>query len=565
MPAKWPLFIDNLSTKLSARDADTRPEFAKEFAKQYLDAVDTAQTPFGNLHKQSGQKVILDEGFTLAFEALFNAMPPDFAGDATLEDKKTDEKYVDLIEPLPSPDLPYDPLCEIEKWTEENKDDLDKFNFYPFFTSTCPVPSDADELTADFNFKLLTDITEEASSEIPNQIIVFYLINFNTSQSYNIQYELNGIIQPLSITDADGRVSVPVPSSIGKYTYKFLNIMSGDGNRIIKEINKTRTITIGQEGQLESLDSIDSEMGINIDQVEILEQEKRQFIPDMNDAERADYIAQRVSYQNDGSEAFTRWVKRLHKGYDSDLGKQVKSIWLSKYSTDVYASNSTENTDTLEVPLNQYVFQEEHADHEESIPEWLTARLMAKFVYIKHIDGFKNKPVQTYVKKITSFEEKKRIKVKVKIYEREAKRYRELQRSWVKSQEEKYKKEQEEANDTDPYDIMAGAIIAYWISSLAQPFKKSPPIPPCNIPSPGIYIPIYYGSRKMLANDLRRAWNMGKIFNFLPATPIASKLVAAAVAVACAKHLLMLKFIYVGQLSTPAGPIPMIGFVPVVF
>ena len=69
----------------------------------------------------------------------------------------------------------------------------------------------------------------------------------------------------------------------------------------------------------------------------------------------------------------------------------------------------------------------------------------------------------------------------------------------------------------------------------------------------------------MLANDLRRAWNNGKIFEVQPANPIASKLVAAAVAVSFAKHLALLKFLYLGCITTPAGPVPMFGFVPVTF
>ena len=69
----------------------------------------------------------------------------------------------------------------------------------------------------------------------------------------------------------------------------------------------------------------------------------------------------------------------------------------------------------------------------------------------------------------------------------------------------------------------------------------------------------------MLADDLRRAWNNGKIFEVQPANPVASKLVASAVAVSFAKHLALLKFLYLGGITTPAGPVPMVGFVPIAF
>ena len=44
-----------------------------------------------------------------------------------------------------------------------------------------------------------------------------------------------------------------------------------------------------------------------------------------------------------------------------------------------------------------------------------------------------------------------------------------------------------------------------------------------------------------------------------------TKAVSSAVAVCCSKHLLELKFIYVGQLTVGAATIPMIGFVPMAF
>ena len=562
MPAKWPIFIKNFSSKLEARDSGATPrpnyskfDFSKFFAEEYLNAVDTAQTPFGNLHKKSGKKIILEKGFNLAFKMLMESMPPDFAGDLELHKKVEDERYVDLIEPLPSADASYDPYCELEKWTLENKEKLDRFNFHSFFYSTCPAPVDGQELDADFNFNFIRETGEEFNNKVPDNVVLFYLINFNTQRSYKIKYTLNGIEQPLITPDEEGKFPIQVSKNPGKYTYKFLDILDGEGKNVIKEINKSRSITIADGGSISQLDSIDFEMGLNIEQPEILEREERLFIPEMTEAEKIDFIAQRVAFQNDGSVKFKTWLDRLHLGYHRDFGKLVLQRVKSKYSN----LRRSDNT------LNEYMFQEEHEDHPDNIPDWLTAKLICKFVYVEGIDGLNPLPKKQYILKKTTAFEKRRIDRKIDLYKDEKKRFRDLQRTWVKSQEEKYKKEQEPENNADPYDIMAGAIIAYWISALTQPFKKSPPVLPCNIPSPGLFIPVYYGSRSMLANDLRRAFNMGKVFNVLPATPISSKLVAAAVAVACAKHLLMLKFIYVGKFATPTGPIPMVGFVPVVF
>lgn len=564
MPANWPVFIQKFSTKLEARDVESQKDFAKFFAEEYMNAVDTAQTPFGNLHKKSGQKVILEEGFKLAFEALMRSLPPDFKGDLELHKKLEDERYVDLVEPLPVGDVNYDPYCELEKWTLENSDKIEKFKFYPFFNSTCPIPQDPEELNADFNFKVIEDSTQKANEPRVNPVALFYLINFNKNQSYKISYELNGEDQGTLTPDSLGQVSVLVPQEPGRYSYKFVDILNSEGG-LIKNINKSRSITIGSSGEITQLDLIDSEMGINIEQPEVLEREQRLYVPEMTESEKIDFIAQRVAFQDDGTDRFEKWVDRLSKGYHKDFGKAVKSRVKSTYNN-INRKNSLDlNSPGLKNTLNQYMFQEEHIDHPDNIPDWLVADLIAKFVYIEGIDDIKPEPAKKYKRKAKDKKERKRIDKKVDLYEKEKERFRDLQRAWATAQEEKYKQDQEPEDSSDPYDIMAGAIIAYWISTLAQPFKVSPPVLPCNIPNPGKFIPLYYGSRKMLANDLRRSFNMGKIFTVLPATPIASKLVASAVAVSCAKHLLLLKFLYIGQFSTPVGPIPMIGFVPLAF
>jgi len=119
----------------------------------------------------------------------------------------------------------------------------------------------------------------------------------------------------------------------------------------------------------------------------------------------------------------------------------------------------------------------------------------------------------------------------------------------------------------DPYMMMARVTIAYWYACIVQPFKKSPSAPPALIVPPlgGIYIPIYYGSANRLANNLRRAWNTGKSFSKLPARKPPAVAVSTAVAGAYAIHLLEFKLLYLGGIPTPSGPVPMVGFVPVVF
>jgi len=119
----------------------------------------------------------------------------------------------------------------------------------------------------------------------------------------------------------------------------------------------------------------------------------------------------------------------------------------------------------------------------------------------------------------------------------------------------------------DPWIKMGQVTIAYWYACLIQPFAASPSAMPAMIPPPltGIYIPIYYGSAKRLGNNLRKAWATGKTFSVIPAPQPPAMAVSVAVAAAYALHLLEFKLLYLGGIPTPAGPIPMIGMVPVVF
>jgi hypothetical protein len=119
----------------------------------------------------------------------------------------------------------------------------------------------------------------------------------------------------------------------------------------------------------------------------------------------------------------------------------------------------------------------------------------------------------------------------------------------------------------DPYMMMARVTIAYWYACIVKPFKPMPAAPPAVISPPltGIYIPIYYGSANRLANRLRKAWNTGKVFSVLPAPQPPALATATAVAAVYALHLLEFKLIYLGGIPTPVGPVPMVGFVPIVF
>jgi hypothetical protein len=158
-------------------------------------------------------------------------------------------------------------------------------------------------------------------------------------------------------------------------------------------------------------------------------------------------------------------------------------------------------------------------------------------------------------------------KQKAAAYIEEAKRFVELKKRYIQELADAENKASEQDDVNDPYYIMASSILAYWASTLQQPFSAVPPIPPCiiTVPLGGFYIPLYYGSRKRLANYLRRALTTGKLFKTLPEKPISATAVATALAFSFAANMLEFKLIYSGGIPTPGGPVPMIGFVPIVF
>lgn len=610
MPAKWPIFINNVSSKLDSRSSGPVPQpdpsgsgiiggdFAKFLANEYVSAVSTAQTPFGNTHSNAGQKPVLEQGFIKAFTKLFT----DY--DTSLEDRKILEKYESANETLPKANLTFDPHCEIEKWTLENTDTLEEFNYYSLYESTCPVPypeEDPNETDEDIDFSAVQGASNDINNQTHNLTVRFILRKFNTSQSFKIKYLINDIEQPLLTIDPStvteksvgsgsgsgsgkkesfGFTSINVPTQPGTYTYSFKEIFDGSGKKSIKVVNKTKSITIGDGGVLEKLSDIDEVLqGDAAEYPESITKPPRNSTPVLTEEEQIDRLVTRILDLNDGTRSFKYWLERLETdGYYRTLGGKVyqkieilDEAWRAeeKERRDISIEQGLGGfalTDNLIIPpievtntINKYIFQEENSDRPKEIHTHVTEAFITKFTYVPHLHEYS----ANYDNSGVRFSRDRNIAA---LYKEEKKRWWGTQEKWGRDLGEKEKQEQEEDGE-DPYRIMASAVIKYWQSATVQPFTKGPPVPPCAIPAPlgGIYAPIYYGSKTMLANDLRRAWNTGKIFEVQPANPIASKLVASAVAVAFAKHLLLLKFLYLGGIPTPGGPVPMVGFVPVVF
>jgi hypothetical protein len=594
MPAQWPIFINNVSSKLASRSSKGPDDFGMYFANEYFNAVKTSQTPFGNLHS-AGQKSVLEQGFKKAFNDLFKSLAP------TLEDKIKDDNYSDLLEGLPIPKK-YDAEKEFRKWVVSKGDSLPNTKFYEFFPPK-PEP-ETPELTSAEVF----GTANEAKQPILN------FTGQNGVAPYTFTYTINDGEEIDIISDEMGFAAVYVPFDVpGKIKYTLINVVDSALPDIQHKLNQTVEFNIPKD----STKPAEILNGVEKVKLELTEDQKFEL------------VVKRVLYQNDGDIKFIRFLTRLSLGYERVYGKKVsdecfKILGVTERSTilkqikDKYADlyknrklvvtqetqyalnkqytftiegirydskttktsflkkidrkiqsqadkayitlNSNLKT-SLTNPLNKKIIQLEYNDDKDILPAWLTDVFICKFCYVEGIDDI----TEVSHGNANHGNENPRIQAKRNLYKLDKDKHVLLKRQWIDELAITEKKDEDPDDENDPYDTMAKTIISYWKSAAAKPFKNSPPVPPCNVPSPGTYIPLYYGSQRSLAKNLRRAWNTGKLAQLEPLTQPATKAVASAVATCCAKHLAELKFIYVGKLTVGISTVPMIGFVPTSF
>jgi hypothetical protein len=636
MPAQWPVFINNVSSKLASKSAKSPDDIGTFIANEYFNAVKTAQTPFGNIH-EPGQKSILETGFKKAFNILFNSLEPQ------LEDKFGDPLYDDMLEKLPGVDLSIDTDCDFEEWTIANKSTITPFEFYPLFPTTCIIPKpivpetnlfgDIDVITPE-NFNNQPNLSGNVESgngqngqpnlsgnagsgnagsgnarsgagagngqnSQPNlsgnvesgngqnaqpnlRYVTMSVIGGDGTSPYEFTYSLNGEIQPVITSDSAGVVKFLAPTDPGKYEYTFISAMDASKLAEIKNINKSASIEIKED--------------LSVGKIKVDSPQAFQLVKPMSETDKINSIADRVLKQNDGTIEFLNWVKRI--SYNDALADNVSKKVIENISPVI---NSMENSNIItaknasknDTGINDRLFQEEYTDRPDSIPDWITSNTICAFTYIKEIDDDEsgapdknpiivesepvlddNAPVvspEAEIVEVETFEqwslrtEPIRLNAKIEKYNNEKLKYADLKIRYINQKANKNKKTASVCGANDAYCVMSKCILDYWKSTAVQPFAAAPAILPCLIPSPGNYIPIYYGDEAKLGADLRKAWNTGKKFKLEPTLKTATKAVAAAVAVSCAKHLKDLKFIYNGQIPTPGGPVPMIGLSPTAF
>ena len=549
MPAQWPLFINNVSSKMASRTLKTSDDMAMLISQEYFNAVKTSQTPFGNIH-QSGQKAILDAGFKEAFKKLYESQAP------SLEDKKLDPLFADLKDALPIPNI----NANIDKELEACLATKPEYMFYDFGFKTSPV------------------VTKELITEIKYTEIEVPKITFNGiggQAPYSFTYSIDGVIQNSITSDKSGEITIDVDKSKpGSFEYRLINIV--DANAIRTYVD-SYAVVIVPENKYE--ESYIKETSIDL--------------PKLKDDEIIQLLADRVYTQYDDTEEFRLWLKRLKYGVNAGLGDKVAKVVLSWIDNNENYNKSLEEDKTKskasktktapktppKEPLvfkkkvltyNKHKFQASYGD-DKSLPSFVDEmNIIAKFTYYPPRDRISKKQHDTLlILGVLGFNpaikhENDSVTVKLTRWKIERDRWNADRIDCINKIADSYKKEADKGSD-EAYDKIAKTVIDYWMSTAVKPFQPGPPILPCLIPTPGTYIPVYYGSQKKLAANIKRALNSGKYFEHPPTIQPATKVVATALAVAFSLHLLELKFIYSGQIFVGTSTAPMIGFVPLVF
>jgi hypothetical protein len=565
MPANWTSFISNVSAKFQSQGIKDSDDLADFLTKQYISAtVGKAQSPFGNLH-QKGNDSIMRSSFAKAFKMLEMERSPSF------EDKSKDPQYQDLEESLPETDATgsADQVeLDFRDWAEANKETIPPFRYSQFFSQFPSFPEGRNQVVKEIARRLIFQF-----SIYPDSSYIQWL--------YSLRYG--------GYSDWGREVLAEITKIIKEETTSDF-VVGEDVQGFAKFESSVRFTGRGASSRIKNtLENTDIDKVAKLQSGNLLLRGKIASVTQPIGAGSPTY---KISYYDKDAKKY--FIKELRPG---SIQKRIKLEDLAR---------------TLEdVNITDRIFQEQNISNPNKIPKYLTSSFIVKFSYSPSLDkdfvyrAFKSSNLNipnSELRSILSSNEIYSLSIinllsgnfgffgsnissafnsfgnsfnllnnirnkKLSAYKTEEERYRKLKIRWIEEIANEARKNEDPDKPEDPYYIMAKGVIDYWKSTISQPLSSSPPVPPAVIlpPQGGKYLPIYYGSQTNLANYLRRAFNSGKRFKSAPEIPIASNLVATAIAFSFAMHLLELKFIYRGGIPTTGSPAPMIGFVPLVF
>jgi hypothetical protein len=583
MAADWGTFITNVSDKLTSQSIQSYEEMADFLRKEYISAtVGKAASPYSQTHIK-GKDDVMFNGFKKGFKILYEN------GDLSFEEKKTSPEYADLDVQPPEIDVSgaADQVdLDFRDWAEENKATIPPFVYSQFFSQYPNFPADK----------------KQAVTEIARKI----LHQFDGTGSY-LQWMYS--LRTGSYSDWGNLIMNEVINLLKIETNRPLQ--PGDVVRgYAKYKNKTETYRY-----LESDAFSKSKGDINIDNTE---EKSDTYRARLSRGEKDGYWKGDLIDGKIISVATSSGSPKIMASYFSKQYKRtfIKELMPDTINRKISVKDISDNLPSVNITYQ--LLQDQHLSNPNKIPDYLTANFITHFTYSKYDGGYLRAMLKEQNYSDTAIDQaefefndnyqyadeivglfSKNVKKSIfssnysnafnsvfggntfnlrwikarhdwnkrNQYSVEEERYRELKIRWINEIAEAARKNEDPDKPEDAYNVMAKGVIDYWKSCAQKPLTNEPGAPPCvfSPPQGGLYVPIYYGSQTMLGNNIKRAFNTGKRFTKPYEKKIAAKMVASALAYSFSMHLLELKFIYRGGIPGPNGPIPMIGFIPLVY
>ena len=584
MAADWGNFITNVSDKLTSQSIGSYEEMADFLRKEYISAtVGKAASPYNETHIK-GKDDVMFNGFKKGFKILYEN------GDLSFEDKKTSPEYADLDVQPPEIDISgaADQVdLDFRDWVEENKATIPPFVYSQFFSQYPNFPADRKQAVTEIARKILYEFDGSSS-------YLQWMYSLRTGSYSNwgnlimdevikiLKLETNRPLQPGDIVRGYAKYESEQDNNANS---ELFNKASGDVN-----IDNTNRYS----DTYRHIKSYGSD--------------------DLSNYWRGDLKEGKIVSISNKNKSTSIFISYFDKKYNKNF---IKELMPNTINRKISIRDISSNLPSVNI-TNQ-LFQEQHLSNPKKIPDYLTSRFITHFTYSKYDGGYlramlreqnysdsaidkaelefddnyqyANEIVGLFSKKKSnsifsssysnafnsifggsgtlnlSWLKSRRDSNKLSQYSVEEERYRELKIRWINEIAEASRKNEDPDKPEDAYNVMAKGVIDYWKSCAQKPLTNEPGAPPClfSPPQGGLYVPIYYGSQTLLGNNIKRAFNTGKRFNKSYEKQIAAKMVASALAYSFSMHLLELKFIYRGGIPGPNGPIPMIGFIPLVY
>lgn len=605
MAADWVTFISDVSDKLASQSIGSYEEMADFLRKEYISAtVGKAASPYGEMHVQ-GKDDIMFDGFKKGFKILYEG------GDLTFEEKKTSPEYADLDVQPPTIDISgaADQVdLDFRDWAEANKDTIPPFVYSQFFSQYPNFPKDRNQAVLEIARKILHQFDGTSS-------YIQWMMSLRTGPYSDWgNLIMDQVVNIINVADSSELKPGDLVRGFAKYKNVdniFIKSVVGDNiDYIIQPDDGHNYYAIYGRGATVSGNDVFNYIkgDTDIDNTKEFTQSRL----DTNNLQETDLMEGKIVSVLDVKGGRNIKISFYDKKYNKNFIKElIPGTVTRKLSLSDLAGNIPS------VDITRQIFQDQHLSNPNKIPDYMTSNFIIHFTYSKYDAGYLSEWLRRYTNGGTADEilrefdgsysyasdiigilggggifstklyrdnsnifsygggflndfswiSQMRNTNKYFEYTAEENRFRELKIRWINEIADKARKNEDPDKPEDAYNVMAKGVLDYWKSCAQQPLTNEPGAPPClfSPPQGGIYVPIYYGSQTMLGNNIKRAFNTGKRFTQPGEKIVAAKMVASALAYSFSMHLLELKFIYQGGIPGPDGPIPMIGFIPLVY